>query len=215
MALTMRDLDEIIHQELERMREEVRNRQRFYGSCCSAQMGNASCYSSSVAVFPAYNDYRIRVHPQTPTVTEKVDRRKQLKAEAKAQEMMKDLIGVDQWKVYRETNLVAVKGKWVWLIGDYFKNYNKFDPFRGKPDVIRIDKKVKSVWQKFFQPDRGTPATKFCVETRTNDVYPYTDKVMSFMVQCAHEEDKFYAMANRIGELNINLIPRCALYEGN
>ena len=140
--------------------------------------------------------------------------RKEFKSECKAQQLLRVIVGHDQWKVYRKTNLVAVKGNFVWLIGNYFKTYDKFKPFSYKPDVIRIDK--PKIWNHFFKLN-STPATSFCIQTnsQSQDRFPYTDQVVSFMVQCAHEEKEFYKIANRINEITIKTMPECALYDGN
>ncbi len=132
--------------------------------------------------------------------------------------LLQQLIGMEQWRIYREANIVAVRGQHVWLIGDIFKSYNKFRPFNGKPDVVRIDKKTPRALLDIvlhgYKVARGerTPFTSFCVITR-GERTPYTDKVFSYAVQCAHDEQAFYKMANRINESTFKKIPKCAIYE--
>jgi hypothetical protein len=150
---------------------------------------------------------------QSDRITEP-KRRKRLKAECKAQQLLQLLLGMDEWKYYRKTNLVAVKGKWIWLIGDVFKNYDKFSPFQGKPDVIRVDEQTSNPFKRVIKSGKakeGVIGTSFCVDCKDRD-QPYSDKVAAFMVQCAYDEDGFYKMANRLREVTIKP-PRCALYE--
>ena len=128
------------------------------------------------------------------------EHRQQFKSEANAQQMLQDLIGLEQWAVYRKTNRVLVEGKHFWMIGNVFGKYDKFRPFSGKPDAVRIDAKGKR-----------TQATSFCVMTSSGEV-PYTDKVISFAIHCSDDEKGFYKTGNRIDEHVFNKLPQCALF---
>jgi hypothetical protein len=128
-------------------------------------------------------------------------KRKQLKSEAKAQDLLKSMIGGDQWRVYRKTNRVILKpNSHFWIVGNYMGKYNKFDPFTGKPDVIRIDNKKK------------LHVTEFCVDQAGGDNTPFTDKVIAFASHLANDEKQFVKTINRIGELKFKTIKKCAIW---
>ena len=127
---------------------------------------------------------------------------KPLKSESKAQELLRDLIGFDQWEVYRKTNRVLVRqGKLFWIIGNVFGSYNKFRPFIGKPDVVRIDNSDKLY------------ATSFCVDQGGGEQTPYTDKVVTFATHLMADLKEFMKHANRIEEKNFNTMKECAVWE--
>lgn len=124
-----------------------------------------------------------------------------LKSEAKAQDLLRDLIGKDQWAIYRKTNRVLVKpGKYFWMIGDVFGSMNKKNPFIGKPDVVRVD-----------NPDK-LYTTYFCVDQAGGDQTPYTDKVIAFATHLMADELAFFKMANRLGERNLKAMKECAIW---
>ena len=128
--------------------------------------------------------------------------RKPLKSESKAQELLRDLIGWDQWKVYRKTNrVILLQGGLYWMIGDIFGNYNKATPFSWKPDVVRID-----------NPDK-LYATDLCVAQGSGETTPYTDKVITFATHLMADEKEFMRHANRIGEMTFNKMKECAVWE--
>lgn len=132
-------------------------------------------------------------------------RRKAFRAEARAQVMLREIVGFEQWQVYRRTCRVAIFGKWNWLIGDVFGQYNRAYPMRSKPDVVRVDGRSKL--------SRRYQTTYFCVEDRAGENIPYTDKVLAFAVHCLNDESGFYKLANRLGERSFNKVPECALFE--
>jgi hypothetical protein len=128
-------------------------------------------------------------------------RRKQLKAEAKAQELLKQIIGLEQWRTYRRSNRVVLKPKnHFWIIGNYFEEYKKAKPFNGKPDVIRIDN------------DKKLHVTLFCVAQAGGENTPFTDKVIFFASHLIDNEKMFVEMANRIGERTFKTIKESAIW---
>jgi hypothetical protein len=130
------------------------------------------------------------------------ERRALLKSEAKAQQLLKEFVGVEQWRVYRRTNRVIAKpGKHFWIIGDVFGTYDKFHPFIGKPDVVRVDDVDKLY------------ATDFCVMQSGGEKTPYTDKVISFVVHLVNDEPAFIKTINRMGEKKFNEMKECALWD--
>lgn len=142
----------------------------------------------------------------------KKERRKPFKAECFAQQLLREVIGFSEWQIYRQTYIVGVKASYVWLIGNVFRSYSKFHPLDSKPDVVRIDQ--KGFWGRILSPlKEGVPMTKFCVDDQSNEQMPYSDKVLSRAVQCAHYEEHFYKMANRIGEATMKKMPLMALYD--
>jgi hypothetical protein len=141
-----------------------------------------------------------RLFPTKPKKVNKKLARKSLKAEAKAQELIKELAGTEQWEVYRRTMRVITKpNKFFWIIGDVFGKYNKFQPFAGKPDVVRIDN------------DKKLYATSFCVDQRGGEETPYTDKVVAFLTHLIHDEKEFIKIGNRIDEHKFNKMKECAV----
>ena len=119
--------------------------------------------------------------------------RKPLKSESKAQELLRDLIGFDQWEVYRKTNRVILFRSYLyWMIGDIFGHYNRATPFYGKPDVVRIDNLDKLY------------VTDLCVAQGSGETTPYTDKVITFATHLMISEQAFLQNANRIGEKTFN-----------
>lgn len=127
--------------------------------------------------------------------------RKRLKAEAKAQDLLKSMIGLEEWKTYRPTNRVILKpNKHFWIVGDYFGSYDKSKPFSGKPDVIRIDNQKKM------------HITTFCVDQFGGDDTPFTDKIIFFVTHLAADENLFVKTINRIGEKTLNSVKECAVW---
>jgi hypothetical protein len=149
-------------------------------------------------------EYPPLAHPikmSDPRQAERV-KRKKLKAESRAQELLKQIIGVDQWRVYRKACRVIVKpGRHFWVIGNMFGNYDKFNPFGAKPDVVRIDNAKK------------LHITDFCVDQAGGDSTPYTDKVVTFATFLINDELGFVKTINRIGERTINEMKPCAVWE--
>jgi len=128
--------------------------------------------------------------------------RKPLKAEAKALVLLREMIGYDQWKVYRKTNRILVKpGRYFWMIGNIFGTYNKNHPFSGKPDVVRIDNPKK------------LHSTSFCVMQFGGEETPYTDKVLLFCLSLIHDEKDFVKTVNRTGEKTFNKMAECAVWD--
>lgn len=128
--------------------------------------------------------------------------RKPLKSESKAQELLRDLIGFEQWQAYRKTNRVLVQqGKLFWIVGDVFGNYNKFTPFSGKPDVVRIDDPKKLY------------VTSFCVAQAGREETPYTDKVITFATHLLADLKEFMKHANRLSEHTFNTMKECAVWD--
>ena len=126
------------------------------------------------------------------------------KSECNAQQLLREVIGFDEWAVYRRTNRLLVRGQRDWLIGNIFGEYNKNRPFSGKPDVVRIDGKAKL--------NRKWHGTSFCVDPITREELPYTDKVLAFATNCLAEEKEFIKIGNRIGEKIFNKVPECAVF---
>jgi hypothetical protein len=131
-------------------------------------------------------------------------KRAPFKSECNAQQLLREVIGFEAWKVYRKTNRLLVRGKHDWLIGNVFGEYNKHRPFIGKPDVVRIDGKAKlsSKWH----------GTSFCVDPIHKESLPYTDKVLAYAAKCLGEEEDFTEIGNRIGERSFNKISKCAIF---
>jgi hypothetical protein len=127
--------------------------------------------------------------------------RKQLKAEARAQMQLRQIIGAEQWAVYRKTNRIICKPKkYFWIIGNYFNTYNKFFPFSGKPDVLRIDNADK------------LQITSYCIDQASGNQTPYSDKIIFFTSHLAADEKQFLRMANRLSEKKLNRIKECAIW---
>ncbi|KKN27441.1 hypothetical protein LCGC14_0864560 [marine sediment metagenome] len=190
-------------------------RSSFAPACCSAVCMpadgalNAAAYLGGIRLEGAeealMHDLDGRLVPAKRPSKSKKETRKPFKAESKAQEMLRDLIGFEQWQVYRETNRLAVSGTSLWLIGNLFGSYRKNNPFSSKPDVARIDGKrlLKSGWH----------ATTFCIDpVRTGESLPYTDKVLTFAAACLWDEKGFKKTGNRITEVNFNDLPKSAIF---
>jgi hypothetical protein len=127
--------------------------------------------------------------------------RKRLKAEAKAQDLLKKIIGIDQWRIYRKTDRVILKPqKHFWIIGNYFGRLNKAKPFFGKPDVIRIDNNKK------------LHITEFCVDQAGGENTPFTDKVVFFASHLISNEKEFIKTINRTGEKTLKTIKESAIW---
>ena len=128
--------------------------------------------------------------------------RKPLKAEANAQVLLRDIVGWNQWEVYRKTNRILVKpNKHFWIIGNVFGSYNKRSPFSGKPDVVRIDNPKKLY------------ATSFCaVQSYSSEATPYTDQVILFILNLIDDETLFLKTVNRMGEKKFNKMKECATW---
>ena len=170
----------------------------YNGATCSSFGGSGVFFENPL--------HRVQYNFGAPTRIDKEAqekrKRKQLKSEATAQELLKELIGVKQWEVYRKTNRVILKpNKHFWIIGDIFGNYKKEYPFNGKPDVVRIDNPNKLC------------CTSFCVAQGGGDDTPYTDKVVSFAVHLIEDELSFFKTGNRIGEKKFNKMKECAVWE--
>ena len=132
----------------------------------------------------------------------KLDIKKNLKAEAKACELISDLIGDEQAVVYKKTKRIITKpGKFFWIVGNVFQDRIYHDPFDGKPDVVRLDNEKKLYY------------TSFCVDQLIRERTPYTDKVISFATNLILNEKEFKKTINRISEGKFNSIKECALWE--
>jgi hypothetical protein len=132
----------------------------------------------------------------------KLDIKKNLKAEAKACELIADLIGDEQASIYKKTKRIITKpGKYFWIVGNVFQDRIYHDPFDGKPDVVRIDNEKKLYY------------TSFCVDQLVREQTPYTDKVISFATNLVLNEKEFKKTINRISEGKFNKIKECALWE--
>ena len=86
------------------------------------------------------------------------------------------------------------------MIGDVFGSFNKFHPFSGKPDVLRIDDPEKLY------------STSFCVDQLGGENTPYTDKVILFAMHLINNEQSFVKTINRISKRKFNEIKECALW---
>jgi len=146
--------------------------------------------------------------PQKP---KRPNKRQQLKAqrapyksECKAQLLLRDLIGFEQWKVYRRTNRVIVIGKHSWIIGNVFGDYHRSQPFLAKPDVVRLDGVRR--WRGHY------PSTSFCFLDRCNEPIPYTDKVYALVMNLINDEKEFLRTGNRIREQKLKTVPESAVY---
>ena len=132
----------------------------------------------------------------------KIDIKKNLKAEAKACELMYDLIGNEQAEIYKKTKRIITKpSKYFWIVGNVFNDRIYHDPFDGKPDVVRIDNEKKLYY------------TSFCVDQLVREQTPYTDKVISFATNLTLDERKFKKTINRISEGKFNKMEECALWK--
>jgi len=132
----------------------------------------------------------------------KVDIKKNLKAEAKACELIADLIGNEQAAIYKKTKRIITKpGKYFWIVGNVLQDRIYHDPFDGKPDVVRVDNEKKLYY------------TRFCVNQLVREQTPYTDKVISFATNLVLNEKEFKKTINRISEGKFNSIKECALWE--
>ncbi len=148
---------------------------------------------------------RMGVPPGKTIPINKKALRKPYKAEAKAQEMLRELIGFDQWRIYRATSRLLVNATNQWLIGNLFGHYNKLHPLNHKPDVARIDGKRLG--------RSGFHATTFCIDpVHVGEQIPYTDKVLTFASNCLWDEVEFKKTGNRIREMNFNELPRCGVF---
>lgn len=122
------------------------------------------------------------------------------KAENKALLLMQNLIGSEQSDIYRKDHRVILKpNRWFWVIGNVFESFCEDDPFRSKPDVIRIDNPKKLHF------------TSFCVAQSGGGPTPYTDKVITFATHLMGDEKAFVKTVNRIREDTLNNMPECAV----
>lgn len=171
-------------------------------------ISSASCASSYLpsswwgAAGYNSNDY-VTVDSLVITPISRKEERKPFKAECRAQMLMQEMIGMDEWRVYRRTARVRVDGDFTWFIGNVLNGYDKFRPQGGKVEVMRIDGNV----------GENLLATTFCVET-TGESVTWTDRVISMAAHCADDEKGFYKTANRIREHRLNGMPEAARWGG-
>jgi hypothetical protein len=174
---------------------------------------------------------------KAPKVNKKLaikQRRAPFASECMAQQLLRDMIGFEQWKVYRRTNRLLVRCTHDWIIGNIFNSYNKFTPFSGKPDVVRIDSRMEfreKAGKTFFGllSEKGQKrlgikhkeakevikyqATNFCVIMDNNpEPVPYTDQVIAFASHLVQDDKAFYKTINRLDEKTFNKIPECAVF---
>jgi hypothetical protein len=114
--------------------------------------------------------------------------RKRQQAEISAKELLKDLIGEEQLKIYEETGRLYVRGK-------------KFDYIVPKDGTIKQIQKDKVV--------------DLCVHLREHMKYPPTDNVIALKLSLEADEDSILKMANNHGERPLsNLkLPKAACME--
>lgn len=103
-----------------------------------------------------------------PDAYEKLKAEKEA-AEEKAKELLLDLIGSDEMKIYRETGRLFVKGA-------------KYDYIVQREGFVKRVEKDK--------------ITDMCVHLRDKYKYPPTDNVIAIKTSLEHEEDNVLEMAN-------------------
>jgi len=116
------------------------------------------------------------------------ERRKKLeeekaKAEEKAKQLLLDLIGPEQLKVYEETGRVFVKG-------------NKHDYIVNKVGHVHMIEKNK--------------VTDLCIHFQNRYKYPVTDNVVGLKLMIEGDEDNFLKTANNHGSREVKELPRAA-----
>jgi hypothetical protein len=111
------------------------------------------------------------------TDQEKIDLRAE-KSENRAKELLLDLIGEDELKVYQETGRLFVKGK-------------KFDY------IIRRDKMMGGLER--IEKNR---ITDLCVHLKENFKCPKTDNVIALKLAIESDEDKILELANSYSSHN-------------
>ena len=176
---------------------------------------SSGCYSTSTIPNSSFQncisagEHDRRYMGQKP---EGLTDKKKLKAECKAQLLIQDIIGLDEWKKYRKTGVIGVYGKRLWLIGDIFQKHDRFNPFVGKPGVVRVDQRFTG---RIEGPITGlkVPVTDFCIYAHSREQTPYSDKVISCVVQCAYDEKGFNKTANSMGERLLKKIPEHGAYD--
>lgn len=131
----------------------------------------------------------------------KKESRKPFKAECRAQQMLRDIIGVDEWRVYRRTMSLAVVGTYTWLFGNITGGWERRNPYGGHVGVYRVDG---------ASPEGKCLLTSFCIAPRGWEQMPFTDRVMTLAMFCANDEVAFKNEANRTGEYKFNKPPVCA-----
>jgi hypothetical protein len=189
-----------------------------------SQFSVATCQIINIDPMAAGETRMVPIEVKTEKSIARVEKqrdRKRLKAEAKAQDLLRSIIGVEQWRVYRKTNRLILKpNSHFWIIGDYKDSYNKFKPFFGKPDVIRIDNAKKIYATEFCVDQAGgghTPFTDKVIAFAShlaNDEKEFvkTDKVIAFASHLANDEKEFVKTINRIGELKFKTIKESAIW---
>jgi hypothetical protein len=106
-------------------------------------------------------------------------------AEEKAKQLLLDIIGEDQFKVFEKTGLLLVKGR-------------KYDY------LINKEARVKRL-----EKDKVVP---LCIHPDNPYSYPNSDRVVAAMLNAKFREDEFNKTANKIGSNPLTPIKECANY---
>ena len=122
--------------------------------------------------------------PAIPRLSYEKLEKKRAKAEEKAKELLLDLIGEEELKVYNETGRLLAKG-------------NKYDYLLEREGVVRRIEKDKVV--------------DLCVHLVTKHRYPMTDNVIALKMLVEDDEETFNKKANFIREYKKPFdLPKCA-----
>ena len=166
----------------------------FQASNCSS----AACIGPSAGMGLMPHQQFVQTTPST-----RIRPEEQQKAEKKALLLFQNLHGPDNCDLYRENHLIKIyPGRFWWIIGNLEQSFDEKNPFRGKPDVARVDN-----WLKWH-------ITLFCVDQAGGEPTPFTDKVLTFVTHLQNDEKAFIKTINRIRETTVKKLPRCAVIGG-
>lgn len=132
---------------------------------------------------------------------EEVKRRKSISAEQTAQELLCDLIGEEQMKVYRETGRILIKGeKYDWLVS----TYSKGEELRSK-NFFDLTRNVK------LQKVKKDKIIDLCVAHSLDEKQeriPVSDQVIGFLLHAKAAENFLDKTANKFGTHDIKEMPK-------
>jgi hypothetical protein len=128
-----------------------------------------------------------KVHRKNAT-REEVKRRAAIASESKARELLEDLIGEEQMKVYRETGRLLVHGeKFDWLITNYHFGEKRKQTYFDYTRNVKIQRVEKD------------KIVDLCVAHHSDEDkrrIPVTDQVIGFLLHAKHAEDYLHKTAN-------------------
>jgi hypothetical protein len=133
---------------------------------------------------------------------DELNRREAVAAESKAMELLEDLIGDDQMKVYKETGRILVHGdNYDWLISNYSDQTSKDMKTR---NYFELTRNVK------IQRVEKDKIVDLCVAHRLDHEQkriPVSDQVIGFLLHAKCDEDNLKKTANNMGTRN-RILPK-------